>query len=115
MSSIVTFRINGYDNSINKDSVEFFLKIVDDDDKVLCNFSIRDDGIYYYRPRSSILSPTESDQSRATDNGFLSMENLKDLFETMAAADLDPRKKLLEIKTNKNKLEIKGGAATDDH
>lgn len=88
MSEIKNFRVNGFDPTVEKNSVEFYFKTVDDDNNILCSFVICDEGMYYYRPRSGILTPKENKNTRDTYDGFLSMENLKLLFESTIKAKL---------------------------
>jgi hypothetical protein len=86
------FRINGHD-PVGKEGkgLEFFYKVGVEEEgrRVLCNLCIDDDGIFYYRAKSSILSPGENKRTRTTYNCYLSMEELKDLFEALIKAGLD--------------------------
>jgi len=86
MSEIRKFRVNGFDTDSN--STEFYFKVDQDNGLLLCTFCIADDGLYYYRARSKILSPKENANARETFDGFISMEDLKDLFEMLRKAKL---------------------------
>jgi hypothetical protein len=79
------FRVNHADVT---DSTDFYFKVERDDGKLLCNFCMADDGLFYYRAKSQILSPKENWKSRDSYDGFLSMENLRDIFEAIKKADL---------------------------
>ncbi len=85
MSTIRKYRVNGFDIT---DSTEFYFKIGKEDRLLLCSFCVADEGIYYYRRGSKIISPKENTRTRYTTDGFLSMEDLKDLFEMLRRADL---------------------------
>ncbi|OQY98853.1 MAG: hypothetical protein B6D41_01990 [Chloroflexi bacterium UTCFX4] len=81
------FRINGFDNIT--DSIEFYFKADREDERsLICNFCVADDGIYYYRKGSQILSPKENRNTRNTPHGFISMEDLGSLFEALRKAKL---------------------------
>jgi len=84
MSTIRMYRVNGFDIT---DSTEFYFKI-GNEDRLLCSFCVADESIYYYRRGSKIISPKENARTRYTTDGFLSMEDLKDLFEMLRRADL---------------------------
>jgi hypothetical protein len=68
------------------DCTDFYFKVEDDNQEVVGDFRVADEGIYYYRKGSRILSPDENDKSRDSDNGFISMEDLVHLFETFIEA-----------------------------
>jgi hypothetical protein len=86
MSKIKTFRINAFDTVT--DDIEFYCKIKDEEERVLCNLCIADGGIYYYRKGSQILTPSEKETNRKTYDASLSMEDLKDIFEALIKAGL---------------------------
>jgi hypothetical protein len=86
MSNIKMFRVNAYDPVTH--GVEVYCKIEDADGYILGNLCIADDGIYYYRAKSRILTRNENANARFTANGFISMENLKALFEALIKAGL---------------------------
>lgn len=90
MSLIRMFRVNAFDPVTQ--GVEIYFKAENDDDRsVIANFCVADDGIYYYRKRSKILSRKETKRARETPNGFISMETLTELFETLVNARLARR------------------------
>lgn len=101
MSKIGAFRINGYDNGI-RESVEFYFKAHRKDNSLICNFCVADEGIYFYRKGSKILTRNETDRARWTVDGFISMDDLCDLFEALKKAGLhrfeDEREKKLSIR-----------------
>jgi hypothetical protein len=81
------FRINGFD-SVTK-SIEFYFKADrESDDKLICNFCVADQGIFYYRKGSKILTGKETDRARYSHDGFISMEDLGELFEELGKAGL---------------------------
>ena len=85
MSTIRKYRVNGFDIT---DSTEFYFKIGKEDRLLLCSFCVADEGIYYSQARGSkIISPKENARTRYTTDGFLSMEDLKDLFEMLRRAE----------------------------
>jgi hypothetical protein len=86
MSKIKAFRVNAFDTVT--DEVEFYCKIKDEEERVLCNLCIADGGIYYYRTGSHILTPNEKAQTRSSYDGSLSMDTLKTLFEALIKAGL---------------------------
>ena len=96
MSKIKAFRINAFDTVTNE--IEFYCKINDEEEKVLCNICIANDGIYYYRKGSQILTPSEKEANRNTYDASISMEDLKDIFEELIKAkfiyESDSAKKL---------------------
>ena len=80
MSKIRKFRLNGFDLI---DSPEFYVRVDDDADRALCKLALDDDGLYYYRSQSQILSRYENARTRNTPHYYLTMEELKDLFEAL--------------------------------
>ena len=87
MSKLRMFRINGFDNVTN--SIEFYFKADREiDNSLICNFCVGDEGIFYYRKGSKILSRRENVNARSTPDGFISMEDLGDLFEALKKAGL---------------------------
>lgn len=84
MPLIQRFRIDN--TRPERDQLEFYLKINNDSNKKLMNLCISGDGLYYYKPGSQILSPKENIQTRNTYDGYMSMENLKSLFEQLSKA-----------------------------
>ncbi len=88
MSAILKYRVNHADITDNSDGTEFYLKIDQEDGSHLCNFCISDVGIYYYKPRSKILSPKETARARRSTDSYISMEDLKDLLEVLRQARL---------------------------
>lgn len=87
MSKIRSFRINGEDNVAK--GIEFYFKAENENDgRMICNFCVADDGIWYYRTGSKILSRKENRSSRNSADGFISMETLNQLFEALRKAGL---------------------------
>ena len=81
------FRINGFDNVTN--GIEFFFKATrDSDNSLICNFSVEERGIFFYRKGSKILTTKESPSARNSYDGFISMEDLANLFAALAKAGL---------------------------
>lgn len=85
MSCIRKYRVNAGDLVSTS---EFYFKVEGHGGKMLCNFCVGDDGVYYYRAKSQILSPKENRKTRNTFDGFISMENLTQLFEALRKAQL---------------------------
>jgi hypothetical protein len=83
MSRFRTFKIDG--NSFDKRDMELYFKIEDDQEHVMANFCVTGEGLYYYKPRSHILSPNESEDTKSSYDGFLSFEKLKEIFEALPA------------------------------
>jgi hypothetical protein len=81
MSKIRSFRIDK--NLFGRGVTEFYFKIEDSNDHLIGNFAVAEDGIYYYRIGSQILTRQENDQTLATYEGFMSFEKLKELFEKL--------------------------------
>lgn len=80
MSTIRMFRINGHDLA---KGVQFFCKIENNEGYLLGTICIDDEGLYYYRTGSNILSANESEGTRASFDSFISMEELQELFEAL--------------------------------
>ena len=89
MSEIRYFRLNGYD-LIN--SPEFYVRVDDDNGRAICKLAIDNDGLFYYRPKSQILSDGENEGTRNTPHYYLSMEELKELFEALIKTGLPDNK-----------------------
>jgi len=83
MSRFRTFKIDG--NSFDNRDMELYFKIDDDQEHVMANFCVTGEGLYYYKPRSHILSPNESEKTKSSADGFLSFEKLKEIFEALPA------------------------------
>jgi hypothetical protein len=110
------FRINGFDNVT--DSIEFYFKADREaDDSLICNFCVADEGIFYYRKGSKILSHRENANARYTPDGFVSMEDLGDLFEALKKAKLafynEGREKQLKITRQGKKVIIEAEIESD--
>ncbi len=105
MSAIRKYRVNGRDIT---DNIEVYFKVAQEDGLLLCNLCVTDEGIYYYRAGSKILSPKENANARDSDDGFISMEDLKDLFEMLRKAKLftDEEGKHLKITKQGRKVII---------
>jgi len=109
MAKIRMFRVNSGD--VVTKGMEFYYKIEDDEGKVLCNLCIGDDGISYYRPKSRILSRDENKRTRATADGYITMEELTHLFEALKIAHLDSEGADYQITRQRNKVVIEKGKA----
>lgn len=81
MSRLRTFRIDGY--RLDRGETEFLVKIEDGDGRLMGTFDMAGDGIFYYRPGSQIMTDKENENTMATYDGFISFENLKDIFEAL--------------------------------
>lgn len=85
MSYIRKYRVNSGDIVSTSG---FYFKVEGGGGKMLCNLCVGNAGIYYYRAKSQILSPKESKKTRDTYDGFISMENLTQLFVELQEAQL---------------------------
>jgi hypothetical protein len=87
MSRIRMFRVNGYDNTT--DGVEFYFKVEGEaDGSLLGTLVVADEGIFYYRKHSKILTDKENANARFTPDGFISMHDSVTLFEKLTKAGL---------------------------
>jgi len=91
MSRIRKYRINCGDIT---DSTEFYFKFERKNRKLLCNLCLSDEGLFYYRPKSQILSPKENLNARNSYDGYVSAEDLFELFEALRKAGLNDDSKL---------------------
>lgn len=96
MSKLRTFRLNGY--RLDKGETEFFAKIEDADDQLMGTFDMSGEGVFYYRPGSQIMTEKENGNSRESYDGFISFENLKDIFESLKASGWNRDKHAIEVK-----------------
>lgn len=80
MSAMRRFRINGDDRF---HGASFYCEVEDDNKKTICKLCIDGEGIYYYRSHSQVLTPKENEETRASFDSFISMEELKKLFEIL--------------------------------
>ena len=78
------FRIDN--DKPEKDRLEFYAKINNENGGKLLNLCLSGEGIYYYKPGSQILSPKESGKTRDTYDSYLSMQEIKELFDKLAKA-----------------------------
>ena len=85
MSRISKFRVNAYDN---KKSAKFYLRVRTDDGHLLCTFSVENRGLSYFRKGEWVLTPKANTRTLKTPHGFISMEELKSLFEELRKAKL---------------------------
>jgi len=83
MSTIRKYRVDGHN------SPEFYYKIQDNNGRVIFNLCLDEEGVYFYKARSSILSSGENQGTRQSYDGYLSMEELKDLFDALKKAGLN--------------------------
>lgn len=81
MAKIKTYRVDG--NRVKKDEPEFYFKLCNENDLKLMNLAIGGDGLYYYKPGSQILTPKENNKTLNTYDGYLTMEQVKALFESL--------------------------------
>ncbi len=79
MTTLRTFRMNGWD--LESEELEFFIAVEDDDKKLIGKFAVGEEGICYYRPGTFIMTPNENENTRATYDGYISFEALKNVFE----------------------------------
>ena len=80
MSAMRRFRISG-DDRIK--GASFYCEVEDNNEDALCKLCIDGEGIYYYRPRSHILTPNENEGTIDSFDSFISMEELQKLFEVL--------------------------------
>ena len=81
MSGLRTFRIDGY--RLDRSETEFLAKIEDDEGGLMGTFDMTGEGVFYYRPGSQIMTEKENENTRGTYDGYISFENLKDIFEKL--------------------------------
>ncbi len=81
MSKLRTFRIDG--GRVDKGETEFLIKVEDDKNRLIGTFDLSGDGLYYYRVGSQIMSPRENENSRESYDGYVSCENLIELFDAL--------------------------------
>jgi len=81
MSEFRSFRIGW--NLFDDSRTDFYFKVEDGEQHVLCNFCIAKEGLYYYKAGSRILSNTENENTRNSWDGFLSFEKLDNLFKKL--------------------------------
>jgi hypothetical protein len=62
---------------------EFYFKIEDDENHVLCDFRFDKKGLYYYTRKSQVLSEKEKPSTLESWDSFLSLEKLYDLFQKL--------------------------------
>lgn len=79
MSRFKSFRIGS--NLFDDNEIEFYFKVKNDQGYILGNFLLAEDGLYYYRRGSHVLTPQENEQTRSTYDGFISFEELKEQFD----------------------------------
>lgn len=84
MSKLRTFRIDGF--RLDRFETEFLAKIGTDEGALMGTFDMTGEGIFYYRPGSRIMTEGENDNTRRTYDGFISFENLKEIFELLIAS-----------------------------
>jgi hypothetical protein len=87
MTELRKFRINAHD--IVTDDVEFYFQVATvPNNAILCDFCVSDEGIWYYKRKSKILSRSENANSRGSVDGFISMVDLQALFTALGKAKL---------------------------
>lgn len=96
MSKLREIRISGV--MAQEDSLEIILKIENDNGHVLGTFDITGEGIYYYRRGSQILTDGENASTLDSYDGFMSFENMKDIFEILHENGWDREVDILEVK-----------------
>jgi hypothetical protein len=83
-------------------STEFYFKVENDGGRVIGTFLVDEDGLYYYKPKSSILTPSESGGTQNTYDGYISF---RDLSKIMNGLNADDDKKL-KIRCKKSQVLI---------
>jgi hypothetical protein len=96
MSKLRTFRIDGY--RLDKRETDFLAKIEDDNSQLMGTFDMSGEGIFYYRPGSQIMTEKENQNSRESYDGFISFENLKEIFEKLKASGWNRDKHVIEVR-----------------
>jgi len=81
VSTFNKFRVSK--NLFDDGAIEFYFKIQDDEGHVICDFCVSEDGLYYYRRKSLVLSPKEHKGTVGSWDGFLSFEKLDQLFKKL--------------------------------
>jgi hypothetical protein len=102
MSRLRTFRIDGY--NLDKAETEFLAKIEGDDAYLMGTFDMTGEGLFYYRPKSKIMTEHENENSRATYDGFISFENIKDIFEKLLKSGWDRDRNVISVSEKNNTI-----------
>jgi hypothetical protein len=105
MSKLRTFRIDGY--RLDNAETEFLAKIEDDDSYLMGTFDMTGEGVFYYRPKSQIMTEYEKENTRATYDGFISFENLKDIFEKLLASGWDRDRNIIGVSEKNNTIVLR--------
>ena len=112
MSSIKMFRLNGYD-PYAEGHLEFYCKIQDDDEYVMCNFCLSEDGLYHY-PRGAHILTNNEYETEKTEYTYISHENLNKLFTVLKDQAWFNGEAELEISVEGNRIIISGEVEGDD-
>jgi len=70
-------------NLFDDGAIEFYFKIEDDKGHIMCDFCVSEEGLYYYRRKSQVLSPREHKGTVGSWDGFLSFDKLNQLFKKL--------------------------------
>lgn len=95
MSKLRTFRIDGY--KIDQLETELLAKIEDDDGGLMGTFDMTGEGVFYYRPRSRIMTEKENDNTRDSYDGFISFKILKEIFEVLKSNGWNKDTHIIEV------------------
>lgn len=112
MSSIKMFRLNGYD-PYAEGQLEFYCKVQDDDEYVMCNFCLSDDGLYHYPKGAHILTKNEH-ETENIECTYISHENLNKLFTVLKNLEGFDGEAELEISVEGNRIIISSEVQKDD-
>lgn len=102
MTTLRTFRIDGL--NLDNRGTEFIVKVENDEAHLEGTFDMTGDGIYYYRPRSQIMTPNENENTRETYDGYISFEALKTIFENFS--EIGWNRDLHDISVTRNDKQI---------
>jgi hypothetical protein len=105
MSKLRTFRIDGH--RLEKGETEFLAKIEDDDNQLMGTFDLSGEGVFYYRPGSQIMTKKENYNSRESYDGFISFENLKDIFESLKTNGWNKDTDVIDVTADGNSIALK--------
>jgi hypothetical protein len=98
-------RLRGYRTGSNLNGsgrTEFYFKVENDSGKLIGTFLVDENGLYFYKPKSFILTPNENEDTLCSYNGFISFKDLAKIMDGLNAND----DKQLKIKCNKSMVSI---------
>jgi len=105
------FRLNGYDPYADG-HLEFYCKIQDDHEHVMCNFCLRDEGLCHYPKGAHILTSNEH-ATENIDSTCISHENLNKLFTVLKNLEWFDGEAELKISVHGNQIIISGEVEED--